>query len=220
MIFIFKAILFANIYYNIVFSFHTKNNSNNYIYIKKNNFKNFKFKKSKYMSKKCNTTFLCMNNEEQNDSLKKNKSGDSLKFYGFSHIYKHLKTDQSNIDSIKKGKDENSKTSHENFVKNDFIKQVSAFSQENKNDIKKYPEEDKKCTLNPDNNSVNSISVNVLVKDEPNRIQKMAFENIYDYSNIFKEKEKKIHIKKYVANIFQKLPKFKDNLKVIKGHQT
>ncbi|CDU17289.1 GTP-binding protein, putative [Plasmodium yoelii] len=217
MIFIFKAILFANIYYNIVFSFHTKNNSNNYIYIKKNNnLKNFKLKKCKYMSKKCNTTFLCMNNEEQNnDSLKKNKSGESLKFYGFSHIYKHFKTDQSNIDSIKKGKDENSKTSHESSINNDFIKQVSPFSKENQNDAKKYLE-DKNCTPNPDNNSVNSISVNILVKDEPNRIQKMGFENIYDYSNIFKEKEKKIHIKKYVANIFQKLPKFKDNLKVIK----
>ncbi|CAD2101763.1 GTP-binding protein, putative [Plasmodium vinckei] len=217
MIFILKAILFANIYYNIVLSFHTKNNGNNYIYIKKNNnFKNFKSKKSKYMSKKCNTTFLCMNNEEQNDSLKKNKSGESLKFYEFSHIYKHLKTDQSNVDPEKKEKDENSQTSHESFVKNDFIKQVSEFYQEQQNNTKKYIEEDEKYTSSPDSDSVNNISSNILVKDEPNRIQKMGFENIYDYSSIFKEKEKKIHIKKYVANIFQKLPKFKDNLKVIK----
>lgn len=64
--------------------------------------------------------------------------------------------------------------------------------------------------------SVDRINTTLVVKDDPRRIEKVHFENVYDYSDIFKEKEKRVEVKQYVGNIFQKFPKFKDNVKVIK----
>ncbi|VWU52405.1 GTP-binding protein, putative [Hepatocystis sp. ex Piliocolobus tephrosceles] len=217
--FIYKIVLFANVYFSLIFCFFKKSNTKDHFFFieKENLFLNkLKLKKSKYYKVIKYKSVLCMTTDgEKNDSVNKKKAIESVKFYEFSHIYKHLNRNRNTLTSEKKEKVTDSENEY-NIINNDYT-QNKLITNETKEleKIYKYDTNDKFVT-EPSGESVNNKNDKLLVKDDPNRIQKVVFENIYDYSNIFKEKEKKNYIKKYVANIFQKLPKFKDNNKVIK----
>ncbi|SCA48671.1 GTP-binding protein, putative [Plasmodium ovale] len=230
--FVFEAIILANVYYSLVFAFlEKKQYTCNQPFFTKNNstLKGCKSKRGKRPTRRCDTT-LCMLWEEkksshdeclQDDKSQQGSQGsgvESVKFYGFSRIYKHLNLDEEGLARKKKEKekgneeicsDTNSLTSNQRVIFD-----AVPFGEES-NEEKEFPSE-KEPYVETNINVVNERKNNLLVKDDPQRIQKVLFENVYDYSSIFKEKEKKVHVKKYVANIFQKMPKFRDNMKVIK----
>ncbi|SBT74959.1 GTP-binding protein, putative [Plasmodium malariae] len=203
--FMFKVLLLANVYYIIVLCFLKNSHSskdNVFLYIQKKNviFKILNFQKSKNVRKKCNRVVYMTNKENNEQTSEKGqeeekKKKKSVKFYGFSHIYKHLNLDKGNL----------THKEEENVGEAEEIEVVAGTDED-----KTGP------SIEASSDAANLRNNSLLVKDDPNRIQKMKFENIYDYSSIFKEKEKKIEVRKYIGNIFQKLPKFKDNLKVIK----
>ncbi|KJP89117.1 hypothetical protein AK88_01203 [Plasmodium fragile] len=213
MIIVGKAILIAaTICYHVAFSFVRQNRIDRsaLLYVKEyapafsHNFK--KEKRVKCVKginggrKKWNAP-LRMTNEEESDKTGKSTPMESVKFYGFSRIYEHFKLNKSES-SVGRGDPHlSSKASSSTADNNVTTNIVDSGTGE---------------TPQPSSDHMKDQSNNLLVKDDPNRIQRMKFEDTKDYSSIFKEKEKKAHIKTYVANIFQKLPKFKDNIKVIK----
>ncbi|CRG98941.1 GTP-binding protein, putative [Plasmodium relictum] len=211
MSFIVKAIFLLHIY-GIIFCFLKKRSytsNNNFLYFKKNYIlRIMKFRKNKCINKYY--TYLSLINDK-NDEINKKNPAESVKFFDFSHIYKHYNLDKNNP-FYKKKENENDINEAENgYNKSNSIKNQSIENIQ----IKKYNLENN-SNIETNSDIVNNRNNSLLVKDDPNRIQKVKFENIYNYSDIFKEKEKKIEVKTYVANIFQKIPKFKDNIKVIK----
>ncbi|CRG93177.1 GTP-binding protein, putative [Plasmodium gallinaceum] len=209
--FIIKVIFLVNIY-GIIFCYLKKINyinNNNLLYFKKNYIlKIMKFRKNKYINK--NYTILSMTNDGNNENDKKNPV-ETVKFFDFTHIYKHYNLDKNNPFYEKKSDEINNNETENEYAKSNNTKNQSVENIQ----IKEYNSE---INSNIETNSdiLNNIKSSLLVKDDPNRIERVKFENIYNYSNIFKEKEKKIEVKTYVANVFQKMPKFKDNIKVIK----
>ncbi|ANQ06664.1 Uncharacterized protein PCOAH_00011730 [Plasmodium coatneyi] len=221
MIIVCKAILIAaTICYHVAFSLVRQNriDRNALLYVKEyapsfsHNFKKEKRVKCvKGISggrKKWNAP-LRMTNEKEEKESDKNKTDkstptESVKFYGFSRIYEHFKLNKSES-GVGGGDTHPSSEAASSTAKSvdDNIAENVANSGNGE-------------APQPSSDNVKEQNNNLLVKDDPNRIQRMKFEDTQDYSSIFKEKEKKAHVKTYVANIFQKLPKFKDNIKVIK----
>ncbi|GAW79766.1 GTP-binding protein [Plasmodium gonderi] len=238
-----KAILVVTLFYRSVFCLLRKNRTNidTLLYIKENFHPCiFNFPKSKRMKnvkgigmrKKWNAC-LCMTDDRENDKMSKCNPVESVKFYDFSRIYEHFKFNRNDSESEKSGQpggngdescynmctekgvltnpskegtsvEEDMPTKYSIKIVNNLVNNAVDNSVNNKTDTQ------------PSSDSMNNQNNNLLVKDDPNRIQRMKFENTQEYSNIFREKEKKKHVKTYVANIFQKIPKFKDNIKVIK----
>ncbi|GAB65260.1 GTP-binding protein [Plasmodium cynomolgi strain B] len=153
---------------------------------------------------------LRMTNEKESDKTGKSSTPvESVKFYGFSRIYEHFKLNK-NESGVGRGDSHQSSEAVSSSTANNIADNIADNITDNVADsgTGEAPQ--------PSSDLVKEQSNNLLVKDDPNRIQRMKFEETQDYSSIFKEREKKAHIKTYVANIFQKLPKFKDNIKVIK----
>lgn len=176
--------------------------------------------------------------EKKEDIKKKKKDAEELKFYDFSLLYKNWKPEKKScgptVDEAKESvlfpkykkneyeavgnksvcekRKEMSETPIDGWSEEEKVNKI------NSNDL--HVEGDKNINSNSDlkssSDSIDHIKTDVMVIDEPSRIERMRFENIYDYSDIFKEREKRVEVKSYVADIFQKFPKFKDNLKVIK----
>ncbi|SPJ08766.1 GTP-binding protein, putative [Plasmodium sp. DRC-Itaito] len=230
--FIVKVILLVNIYSTIFCHLHnikhTHKNHLLFIYIKNHNFilNSKKFKKNdKCIRQK--STFLSSSDNEQNDdsvNKKKNNTGDSIKFYDFAHIYKHYNIEKKN----KQRSSTNDNQEGVNYMEQEHVSDImndNYINKQNNNNNNRTVYSSNEESLNIEKNNsytqsssdtTNNKNNNLLVKDDPNRIQKVIFENVYDYSSIFKDKEKKPYVKTYVANVFQKMPKFKDNSKVIK----
>ncbi|KYO02112.1 GTP-binding protein, putative [Plasmodium reichenowi] len=236
--FIVKVILLVNIYSRIFCHLqnikHTHKNHLLFIYIKNHNFilNTKKLKKNdKFIRQK--STFLSSSEYEQNDgnvNKKQNNTAGSIKFYDFSHIYKHYNIEKKNKQSSSTNDNQegvnNIEPENVSDIMNDKIINNQNNNNNNNNNYNNrtvYSSNEESLNIEENNSytqsssdTTNNKNNSLLVKDDPNRIQKVIFENVYDYSSIFKDKEKKPYVKTYVANVFQKMPKFKDNTKVIK----